>query len=108
MHTSLLMKIADKYRSILHIENIDWCSILSSIKSLKNRFAKAIYKDMRKAMPEAFSPCPFKGVVKLIDIDPPDKFMSIVPTGSYLIQQKIVDIVQKVEVNFEINYFCDH
>lgn len=108
VETKLMLKINDKYRSIFHLQNIEWCLVMQNVNSLKNRFAKAVFNDIKKAMPALFSPCPFKGVIKLINIEPPDKFLSIVPQGTYLISQKIVDKVQKVKISAEFQYLCNH
>lgn len=92
------MKFASKYRSIVKLDDMDWCSFMDKINSIKNRYAKAFLKGFKDTMLRLFDPCPFIGPVNLINIKPPDKILSILPAGDFINKYTIVDSIQKCKV----------
>lgn len=64
-----------------NVEKIDWCYIMAKANSISNVYIKAIMKDIKKNLPRLFEPCPFQGLVQLLNVPPSEKFMSILPSG---------------------------
>lgn len=73
------VKLANNFRTIANVDKIDWCYIMEKANSITNVYMKALIKDMKKSLPRLFDPCPFSGLVQLLNVPPQEKLMSILP-----------------------------
>jgi hypothetical protein len=96
------MKLGNEYRTLVKVDDMDWCETMTKINSFKNRYARVYMKEMKKKIPEIFRPCPVIGEFKLVNVMPFDKFMSVIPPGDYLMQQRLAETTLKVNIDIEI------
>lgn len=105
------MKLADQFRTLFKYDNIEWCVIIKSANLLakSNRYMKTILKDIKKILPRLVRPCPFVGSLDLIEIPPPEKLMSILPSAEYFVKIKITDAkVKQLDVLVNIDFVKLH
>lgn len=88
----------------MKIEKIDWCQSVESFVKFKNRLAKAVLRDLQKAVPRFFSPCPFIGDIKIFYKDGMRNVLSIIPSGKYITKYIIVDSVQNCTIKLIMEY----
>lgn len=81
------------------MDDVNWCQTWNRLNSFafKSRHFKSFMKDMKKFIPQLFKPCPFFGNIKLENIPTFEKFMSIVPSGKYLLKDNILGSVENFE-----------
>lgn len=102
----MLLKIGNSYKALIKFDNLDWCWAIKNVNKVAktNRFMKPVYKDLKKLLPRLLEPCPFEGLIKLINIASPETVMSILPSGDYLAQAEIKDIVRKLDIFVEVGF----
>lgn len=92
------MKLEKTFRNLVKIENIEWCSIMKVLTSMKNRFAKKIFRSIYKAIPRLFAPCPYIGLIDVWNIKVADDLYSALPAGAYNNKFTIKDLNQKCQL----------
>lgn len=97
-------KVGNVFRTFMNVDKIDWCYIMEKTNAISNSHFKALLKDLIKSIPRLFVPCPFIGLVDLLDVPPQEKFISIIPSGCYRIYIVIKDIKTNLVVKFLLEF----
>lgn len=91
----LQAKFGAKFRTFVNIEGIDWCYVMSQMNSVKNGYYRALIKGLKKVAPRLFDPCPFIGLVELINVPPQEQLIGLLPSGCYKIRVTITEASMK-------------
>lgn len=76
---------------------------MEKANAISNSHIKALIKDMRKSIPRLFVPCPFLGLVELLNVPPQEKFISIIPSGLYRLRV----IIKEIRINLIVDFILE-
>lgn len=101
-----MFKIDNAFRALIKFDDIAWCSNMRNFKKMSKsyRFLKPLLEDMKVVAPKLLQPCPFVGVLNLIDVPPPEKLTSVIPAGEYLSTVRVKDMVRNFRIALDINF----
>lgn len=74
------------------------------MNSFKNRYAKIFLQGLKETNLRLFQPCPFVGSFNFINVQLPEKTLSILPNGNYISKISFVDVVQKCTITSYTDY----
>lgn len=92
----------EKSRKLASVDDLKWCAAVANSQTIKNPFVRNFMQESKRILPNFIRKCPLVGVMSMINFQMPQKLVTMLPVGTYIMKTMMYDEIRTGQTKVEM------